>query len=124
MCENGEDMHSFDQFALSLGCPYIRYADDMLFLSETREQASEILCKVTGYLKDKLMLSLNAPNISPLSNGFDFLGVTIKDAKVSISESKQKELNERIMGLDFNGDGFAAFSKKRCRPWRQTLTSS
>ena len=105
-------LHSFDQFALSLGYPYIRYADDMLFLSETREQASEIFNKVTGYLKEKLMLSLNAPTFSPLSNGFDFLGVTIKDAIVSVSESKQDELNKRIMELDFNESGFSGKSLK------------
>ena len=105
-------LHSFDQFALSLAIPYVRYADDMLFLTETREQAKEVLDKVTSYLKDKLMLSLNAPSITPLSDGFDFLGVTIKDAVVSVSEAKQKELNERIMELEFNNDGFSSKSLK------------
>ena len=105
-------LHSFDQFALSLGYPYIRYADDILFLSDTQEQANEIIERVTSYLGEKLILSLNAPIISPLSTGFDFLGVTIKDAIVSVSESKQKELNGRIMTLDFCNDGFSPKSQK------------
>ena len=105
-------LHSFDQFALNLGNPYIRYADDILFLSNTQAQADEILNKATSYLKEKLLLSLNTPTISPLSIGFDFLGVMIKDAIVSVSESKQKELNERIMTLDFNEEGFSRKSQK------------
>lgn len=105
-------LHSFDQFALNLGCPYIRYADDMLFLTETREQSITILDKATSYLKERLKLSLNTPNISLLSEGFDFLGVTIKDAVVSVSESKQEELIERIMKLDIDNDGFSAKSLK------------
>lgn len=105
-------LHSFDQFALSIGYAYIRYADDILFLTDTKEQVENVLNKVTSYLKEKLLLSLNTPIISPLSIGFDFLGVTVKDSIVSVSESKQKELNERIMTLDFNEEGFSRKSQK------------
>jgi CRISPR-associated endonuclease Cas1 len=36
-------MHSFDQFAISRNVPYIRYADDFLFLCESKEQAEKLL---------------------------------------------------------------------------------
>ena len=36
-------LHSFDQFAISRGVPYVRYADDFLFLAETQTHAEEIL---------------------------------------------------------------------------------
>lgn len=47
-----------------------------------------------------------------VSDGFDFLGVTIKDSLVSVSEAKQQEIKERIMCLDFNEDGFSSKSIK------------
>lgn len=106
-------LHSFDQFAVSNGVPYVRYADDFLFLTETRERAEEILTKTETHLKEKLKLSLNQPpSIIELKDGFDFLGITIKDKKASITEKKRADLTERINSLDFNVDGFTPKSKK------------
>ena len=105
-------LQSFDQFAVSMGIPFIRYADDMLFLTETKEEATVVLSKATSYLKEKLLLSINTPLISGISLGFDFLGVTIRDAVVSVSESKQQELNDRIMTLEFDDNGFSVKSLK------------
>ena len=63
-------LHSFDQFAVSNGVPYVRYADDFLFLTETRERAEEILTKTETHLKEKLKLSLNQPpSIIELKDG-------------------------------------------------------
>lgn len=106
-------LHSFDQFAVSNGVPYVRYADDFLFMTETRERAEEILTKTETHLKEKLKLSLNQPpSIIELKDGFDFLGITIKDKKASITEKKRADLTERINSLDFNVDGFTPKSKK------------
>lgn len=100
-------LHSFDQFAVSQNVPYIRYADDFLFLTETKEQAEEILAKTEAYLKEKLKLALNQPlAIIDLNDGFDFLGITIKDKKASITEKKKADLTDRINTLDFKMDGF------------------
>ena len=100
-------LHSFDQFAVSKNVPYVRYADDFFFLTETKEQAEEILAKTEVYLKEKLKLSLNQPpEIIDLKDGFDFLGITIKDKKASITEKKRADLTDRINTLDFNMDGF------------------
>ena len=52
-------LHSFDQFAVSKDVPYVRYADDFLFLTETKEQAEEILSKTEKHLEEKLKLKLN-----------------------------------------------------------------
>ncbi len=45
-------LHSFDQFAVSKNVPYVRYADDFLFLTESREQAEDILAKTEAHLKE------------------------------------------------------------------------
>lgn len=106
-------LHSFDQFAVSKNVPYVRYADDFLFLTETKEQAEEILAKTEAHLKEKLKLSLNQPpEIINLKDGFDFLGITVKDNKASIREKKRADLTDRINTLEFNMDGFAMKSSR------------
>ena len=106
-------LHSFDQFAISKSVPYVRYADDFLFLAETKEQAEDILAKTEAYLKEKLKLSLNQPSeIIELKDGFDFLGITIKDKKATITEKKRSDLSERINTLDFDVDGFPLKSSR------------
>ena len=106
-------LHSFDQFAVSKNVPYVRYADDFLFLTETKEQAEEILAKTESHLKEKLKLSLNQPpEIIDLNDGFDFLGITIKDKKASITEIKRADLADRINTIDFNIDGFFMKSQR------------
>ncbi len=106
-------LHSFDQFAVSKNVPYIRYADDFLFLTETKEQAEDILAKTEVHLKEKLKLALNQPpEIIDLNDGFDFLGITIKDKKASITEKKRAELTDRINNFDFDMDGFPLKSNR------------
>lgn len=107
-------MTSFDQSATGYELPYIRYADDFLFLCETKERAEEIQKRVEKYLQEKLKLSLNAPSVSPLSEGFDFLGVHIQGGKVSISARKREELIERIHSLEFTEEGL---SRKSAKTW-------
>ena len=105
-------LHSFDQFAISKGLPYARYGDDSLILCKTQEQADEIKDKAQKYLNTKLKLSLNTPAYSLISEGFDFLGVTIKGQKVFITEKKKEELEGRILGLFFCPEGFVPRSNK------------
>ena len=106
-------LHSFDQFAISQGVPYIRYADDFLYLTETKEKAEDILAKTERHLKEKLKLSLNQPPaIIELNEGFDFLGITIRDKQTVITEKKRADLCERISALDFGIDGFTYKSSK------------
>lgn len=108
-------LHSFDQFAVSQNVPYIRYADDFLFLAETKELAEEILAKTEKHLKEKLKLSLNQPPaIIELKDGFDFLGITVINKQATITEKKRADLCDRISTLDFNADGFPL---KSARVW-------
>ena len=106
-------LHSFDQFAISRCLPYIRYADDFLFLCESREQAQDLLEKTEQYLKEKLKLSLNqSPSILRLSEGFDFLGITVKDCQATISEKKRERICQRIMELELCDKGLTPHSER------------
>ena len=93
--------------------PYIRYADDFLFLCESREQAQELAEKTEQYLNEKLKLSINKPIcITSLSDKFDFLGITINNAQACITEKKREELNQRILALEMDKDGLTLRSEK------------
>ena len=106
-------LHSFDQFAISRHLPYIRYADDFLFLCESKEQAQELAEKTEQYLNEKLKLSLNKPiSIISLSDKFDFLGITIKNGQAGITEKKREELNQRILSLELDKEGLTLKSEK------------
>ncbi len=108
-------LHSFDQFAVSRGVPYIRYADDFLFLCETRERAEEILQKTEEHLQEKLGLSLNQPPIiTNLDESFDILGITIQNRRIFLSERKKVDICEKIDSLEFGIDGL---SKKSAKTW-------
>lgn len=108
-------LHSFDQFAVSQNVPYVRYADDFLFLTETEEQADEILLKTNNHLRERLKLSLNQPPaIIKLEDGFDFLGITVINSQATITDKKRADLCDRINTLDFTVDGF---SPKSARIW-------
>lgn len=105
-------LHSFDQFVASRGLPYARYGDDSFILCKTLEQAEEIREKAQKYITTKLKLSLNTPAVSAISDGFDFLGVTIQGQRVFITEQKKEELEKRIRGLYVNPDGIVGKSVK------------
>ncbi len=106
---------SFDQFAVTNMVPYLRYADDFIYLCENHDAAEGLLLRTKNHLEKKLGLSLNPPLIKPINEGFDFLGVTIKDAIVSVSPEKKKELIERIKTLEINEDGW---DRKSHKIWR------
>jgi retron-type reverse transcriptase len=68
-----------------LKCPhYVRYVDDLVFLSENREELEDCRKAVKTYLKKNLNLSLNNKKtvIQPIARGIDFLGYFLKAEKV------------------------------------------
>lgn len=106
-------LNSFDQFAESRGVPYVRYADDFLFLTNTEEQARDILQRTETHLRDKLHLVLNQPPaVIPLSQGVDFLGITVRDATATITAEKREELCKRIWTFELTADGLDRRSRK------------
>ena len=55
---------------------YIRYADDFVFISESRDELEKLLSKVRNFLCSDLTLDLHKDKvfIQPYSSGVDFLG--------------------------------------------------
>lgn len=97
-------LHSFDQFVTSKTKSYIRYADDFIMLTDTKEAADDIVKRSTGFLEKRLLLKLNDPFVGEVKNGIEFLGVIVKHNGVSISAEKELKLKERIHALEiYNG---------------------
>ncbi|OGE82484.1 MAG: hypothetical protein A3B10_00205 [Candidatus Doudnabacteria bacterium RIFCSPLOWO2_01_FULL_44_21] len=96
-------MNEFDQFVkhkLKLKY-YIRYADDFVFLSDTKNDLTAILSRIAVYLNDGLKLSLH-PNkiiLKTFSSGLDFLGwVNFPQHRVLRAATKRrmmKKVNEK-----------------------------
>lgn len=99
-------LHSFDQFVLSRTKLYIRYADDFIILCRSKEEADTMLSECTSFLENRLKLRLNAPAISEVKNGIDFLGIRIDNRNLSLSSEKEARLNDRIESLKWEGRKF------------------
>ena len=78
---------------------YIRYVDDMVFLSDSKEELRRILEEVRKYLKEKLFLDLNGKEqIFPVADnrydrkgrGIDFLGFVFYRKQTLIRKSIKK----------------------------------
>jgi hypothetical protein len=59
---------------------YIRYMDDLVLLSEDKNQLIEWMILIENFLKEKLDLSLHPTKriIAPVSNGIDFVGYVVR----------------------------------------------
>ncbi len=107
-------LHSFDQYVLSKTQAYVRYADDFVIFAENKEVASELCVGAEEYLKGRLNLVLNEPAIVPLSDGVEFLGMTIKKDSFGISDSKRSDILSDIASFGMNGGGL---DRKSARRW-------
>ncbi len=87
-----------DLFCRNSNYAYVRYADDFVLQAKSTTHAAEILESVTRLLSNDLKLSLNLGN-EPVSfkQGFEFLGLTIKDDGLFISESKKQDLHASLL---------------------------
>lgn len=101
-------LHSFDQFVLSRTKLYARYADDFIIGCQTREEAEVLLSECSTFLEQRLKLKLNAPVISDIRKGVEFLGITLNKQGLSLSEEKSKQLADRIQSLEWTGRFFNA----------------
>jgi group II intron reverse transcriptase/maturase/CRISPR-associated endonuclease Cas1 len=86
-------LHSLDRFLESLDVKFLRYADDLLILSESREEASEVLDETQTFLETKLGMSLNPgkTRVAPAGEGIDYLGFVLHPTELKIQQSRIEE---------------------------------
>lgn len=105
-------LHQFDKYATTLSKSYVRYADDFFLMCGTKDEADDILGKVSIFLKSILELGLNEPVIRNLTEGFEFLGIKISKNGLSLTEEKQREIRQRIEAIALTPDGMSAESRQ------------
>lgn len=101
-------LHAFDQSILHKTSMYVRYADDFIILTETKEEAEQLQKTVMDFLKSHLRLNVNTPEIKDLKEGIEFLGVMLSKKGISLSSTKRAALYGRINTLDWSGHSFSA----------------
>ncbi|MCB9802923.1 group II intron reverse transcriptase domain-containing protein [Candidatus Nomurabacteria bacterium] len=76
---------------------YIRYADDFVFLSQSKEDLLKLLPQIKNFLGKKLQLSLHPKKVSltTLASGVDYLGyVNFPNYRVLRTKTKQRMLKK------------------------------
>jgi RNA-directed DNA polymerase len=84
-----------DWFLAKQGLIFVRYADDFVILCKTKTEADRALELTRAFLKEmELEDSPEKTKICHFSEGFDFLGFTIKSRSVQMrAKSKEKFMN-------------------------------
>lgn len=88
-------LNHLDWFMEEQGLFFVRYADDFIILCKTQPEAEKALDLVRTFLKDmELEDSPEKTKVCHFSQGFDFLGFTIKGRSVQMrAKSKEKFQN-------------------------------
>lgn len=96
----------FDHALRSAGYTHVRYADDVLILCRTREEAEAALEKARELLTSvKLELSPEKTVISSFQAGFDFLGFHFSRRHVSVARKSLKGFYAKVRELTRRNQG-------------------
>lgn len=77
---------------------YFRYCDDFITLHVDRVFLEDVLCKITTFLREKLLLELHPHKVEirKLSQGVDFLGYVVLPHALVIRTSTKKRLLRKV----------------------------
>lgn len=91
-------LHSLDGFAESIGCGWVRYADDYLAVCNSKQAAYDLNDRLDQYIREHLGLVLNRNNcpVTDIAAGFTFLGIHFRHDSRSIAESKIRKMKKKI----------------------------
>lgn len=90
-----------DKHFEKLGLSFVRYADDIIILSQSENDAQKALHLMQNFLMEPLHLELKPAktNITAVTAGFDYLGFRLDEARITIRQSKIDEVQGAL--LDF-----------------------
>lgn len=94
-------LDSFDQFMKERGHRIVRYADDILILSQSKSAAVNALKQASRYLEEELLLTVNwaKTHISHSWRGVKFLGVLIHSTFTRIQQAKIKSFKAKVKAM-------------------------
>lgn len=90
-----------DKYLEQAGIVFVRYADDIVILTNSEEEAIAALDAMRVFLTDMLHLELKPAktNYVPLREGIDFLGFTINDEGIKIRRDRLEDLQHLLCGI-------------------------
>lgn len=106
-------LHSFDQFVTSRQKDYVRYADDFVIFCPIQDEAVLMHTMAVRYLNEKLCLTVNSPQVVPVTSGFKYLGLEITDCSIHLSASKREDIQTHISEMCLTSNGLNSVSEKR-----------
>lgn len=79
---------------------YYRYLDDSVVLTQTKNEAKDVLEKVKIFLREKLALELNQKTqIFKSKQGVNFCGYKINEYRLKIRDRGKRKLKKKINNL-------------------------
>ena len=88
-----------DRHFEEMGLNFVRYADDIVVLTGSEDEAKKALCDMEQFLFDKLKLQLkpSKTNYVLIDDGFDFLGFTITQENLAIRHQKIESIKQVLV---------------------------
>jgi len=99
-------LYPLDKLMVSRQYGYVRYADDFIILGHTEEEANKAMAEATEAITRQLGLALNeGAKVTPVSQGFEFLGIYFNDGQITLSDKKYKRLTGKMAEAAGAGSG-------------------
>lgn len=94
-------LDAFDQFMMRRGHRIVRYADDILILTNSESAAKNAMTQATSFLEGTLKLTVNRRKtyLTHSSKGVKFLGVVIHGRTTTIQPKKLQRFKEKIKAI-------------------------
>jgi len=88
-----------DKHFEKLGISFVRYADDIIILIKSEDEAQKALQILQNFLLEPLHLELKPAktNITAVAAGFDYLGFRIDQDRITIRQSKIDEVQNMLL---------------------------
>lgn len=85
---------------------YLRYMDDFVLLADPKEELKECHAKVEKFLRERLRLELNAPQLNQCKCGIPYLGYRIMRNRFRLSQHSKLRFKKKYQCAEkklFNG---------------------
>jgi len=113
-------LDAFDESIQKLGVKMVRYADDFIILTKSKEEAEQILSKTEAFLSDVgLRIKKEKTSIHAVKEGFEFLGMRFdqeeRDETPEETYRRMKKplyVTEPFCFLSVNGDAIDILKQK------------
>ncbi|MCL6102431.1 MAG: CRISPR-associated endonuclease Cas1 [Bacteroidetes bacterium] len=99
-------LYPLDKIMVEHGYGFVRYADDFVILGHTEEEAQKAMKEAMEVITHQLGLALNEEAaVSPVSKGFEFLGIYFNNGQIDLSEKKYHRLVQKMSEAAGLGQG-------------------